>query len=175
MAVLDGSVTLAMPVNERVPRRRYPSQPITSVDITVDPARATTDLREIRAATKQALIRHQEVSDERWALSPLVPLVPERLGQRMLLGVAAGGATSVVASNLGVVNPAANRADGTDADYFAMKSHFPGVTRAMVHRSGGRWPCFREQCMGGSSSRSLHISPADATRMSTCDMTFRAR
>ena len=69
---------------------------------------------------------------------PLVPLVPKRLARRMLLGVAAGGATSVVSSNLGAVNPAANRADGTDADYFAMQAHFPGVTRAMVHRAGGR-------------------------------------
>ena len=135
----DGSVTLAMPVNERVAGAGDTrANPVRSVDITVDPGRATTDLREIRAATKQALIRHQEVSDEGGALLPLVPLVPKRLARRMLLGVAAGGATSVVSSNLGAVNPAANRADGTDADYFAMQAHFPGVTRAMVHRAGGR-------------------------------------
>ena len=91
----DGPVTLAMPVNERVAGDTR-ANPVTSVDITVDPARATTDLRETRAATKQALIRHQEVSDEGGALLPLVPLVPKQLARRMLLGVAAGGATSVV-------------------------------------------------------------------------------
>ena len=53
----DGSVTLTMPVNERVPPAIPAPTPVTSVDITVDPAPATTDLREIRAATKQALIR----------------------------------------------------------------------------------------------------------------------
>ena len=130
----DGSVTVNMPVNERVPGDTR-ANAVTSVDITVDPARATTDLREIRAATKQALIRHPEVPDERWPLLPLVPLVPKRL-VRSLLGVGARGA-SVISSNMGAVNPAANRADGTDADYFAVKTLYPGVTRAMVHRAGG--------------------------------------
>jgi hypothetical protein len=133
----DGLVTANMPVSERVSGDTR-ANAVTSVDITVDPALVTTDLREVRAATKQALIRHGEVPDEGGALLPLVPLVPKQLARRMLLGVAAGGATNVVSSNLGAVNPAANRADGTDADYFAMQAHFPGVTRAMVHRAGGR-------------------------------------
>ena len=55
----DGSVTLTMPINERIPRGDTRANAITNVDITVDPAPATTDLREIRAATKQALIRSQ--------------------------------------------------------------------------------------------------------------------
>ncbi len=54
----DGSVTLTMPVNERTAGDTR-ANAITNVDITVDPAPATTDLREIRAATKQALIRSQ--------------------------------------------------------------------------------------------------------------------
>jgi diacylglycerol O-acyltransferase / wax synthase len=135
----DGSVTLAMPVNERVAGvGDARANPVRSVDITVDAALATTDLREVRAATKQALIRHGEVPDEAGAVLPLVPLVPKQLATRMLLGVAAGGATNVVSSNLGAVSPAANRADGTHADYFAMQAHFPGVTTAMVHSAGGR-------------------------------------
>ena len=67
----DGFVTLALPVNERAAGDTR-ANAITAVDITVDPAAATTDLREIRAAIKQALIRRQEVPDERWALLPLV-------------------------------------------------------------------------------------------------------
>ena len=47
----DGSVTLAMPVNERTAGDTR-ANAITNVDITVDPAPATTDLREIRAAIK---------------------------------------------------------------------------------------------------------------------------
>jgi diacylglycerol O-acyltransferase / wax synthase len=62
----------------------------------------------MRAAIKQALIRHREVPDERWALLPVVPLLPKRLFARMV-SVAAGGATSVVSSNLGALNPGTNR------------------------------------------------------------------
>jgi diacylglycerol O-acyltransferase / wax synthase len=131
----DGSVTLAMPVNDRTADDTR-ANAVTNVDVTVDPAPATTDLREMRAAIKQALIRHREVPDERWALLPLIPLLPKRLFARMV-SVAAGGATSVVSSNLGAVNPAMNRPDGTDADYFAMKSLYPGMTKATMHRAGG--------------------------------------
>jgi hypothetical protein len=131
----DGSVTLAMPLNERAADDTR-ANAVTNVDVTVDPAPTTTDLREMRAAIKQALIRHREVPDERWALLPLVPLLPKRLVRRMV-SVAAGSATSVISSNLGAVNPATNRPDGTDADYFAMKSLYPGMTKATMHRAGG--------------------------------------
>jgi len=131
----DGSATPSIPVNQRTPGDTR-ANAITNVDITVDPALAATDLREIRAATKRALIRHREVPDERWALLPLVPLLPQRLIRR-LVGVATGGTTNVVSSNLGPAAPAVNRADGTDADYFAMKSLYPGVTTAIMHRTGG--------------------------------------
>jgi hypothetical protein len=131
----DGSVALTLPVNERTTGDTR-ANAITNVDLTVDPAPATTDLREIRAAIKQALIRRQEVPNERWELLPLAPLAPRWLVRRMV-SVSAGSATSVVSSNLGVVNPAAYRPDGTDADYFAMKSLGPGVTKAIMHRLGG--------------------------------------
>jgi hypothetical protein len=131
----DGSVTLTMPINDRTAGDTR-ANAITNVDIMVDPARATTDLREVRAAIKQALIRSGEEPDERWTLLPLVPLVPERLGKRWV-GAATNSATSVGASNVGVVNPAVNRPDGTDADHFAMKSLSSGMTKAMLHRFGG--------------------------------------
>ena len=131
----DGLATLAIPVNERADGDTR-ANAITSVDIMVDPAAATTDLREIRAAIKQGLIRRQEIPDERLALLPLAPLLPQWLVRRMA-SVALGGATTSGSSNLGAVNPAANRPDGTDADYFAMKSLVPGVTKATVHQTGG--------------------------------------
>jgi hypothetical protein len=131
----DGLVTLGMPVNLRTAGDTR-ANAITTVDITVDPAPATTDLREIRAATKQALIRSEHQPDEHWTLLPLVPLVPERLGRRWV-GVATNSATSVGASNVGVVNPAVNRPDGTEADHFAMRSLSLGRTTAMMHQLGG--------------------------------------
>jgi hypothetical protein len=131
----DSSVTLALPVNERTADDTR-ANAITAVDITVDPAAAATDLRAIRAALKQALIRRQEVPDERWALLPLTPLLPQWLIRRMA-SVALGGATTSGSSNLGALNPAANRPDGTDADHFAMRTLYPGVTKATMHHTGG--------------------------------------
>lgn len=130
----DGSVNVGMPVNERTAGDTR-ANAVTNVDITIEPAHAM-DLREIRAAIKRALVRHQDVPDERWALLPLVPLIPKRIFRR-LISVATGNATAVVSSNLGVLDPAANRPDGTDADYFAMKSLYPGVTRATMQRTNG--------------------------------------
>ena len=132
----DGSVNLAMPVNERVADDTR-ANAVAMVDITVDPASASTDLREIRAATKQALIRHREVPDERQDLLPLVPLLPRRVTRRMA-SVATGGVTNVVvSSNLGAAPPAVNQPDGTDASHVALLSRYPGVTKAMIHQLGG--------------------------------------
>jgi Wax ester synthase-like Acyl-CoA acyltransferase domain len=131
----DGSVTLTLPVNERTAGDTR-ANAITNVDFTVDPAPATWDLSGIRAATKQALIRSQEEINERWKLLHLVPLLPQWLVRRCV-GVSANGATSVVSSNLGAVNPAAYRPDGTDADHFVMRPLGPGVTKAIMHRLGG--------------------------------------
>ena len=71
-----------MPVNERTAGDTR-ANAITNVDFTVDPAPAPTDLREIRAAIKQALIRSQEVLNERWELLHLAPLLPQWLVRRM--------------------------------------------------------------------------------------------
>jgi hypothetical protein len=131
----DGSINVSMPFNERVPGDTR-ANAVTNVDVLLGPAATSTDLREIRATIKQALIRHQDVPDERWALLPLVPLVSKRLFRR-LISVVTGSAITVVSSNLGALDPAANRPDGTDADHFAMKSVYPGVTNATMQRTNG--------------------------------------
>jgi hypothetical protein len=131
----DGAVLLSIPVNERTDGDTR-ANAVTNVDVTVDPANATSDLRGIRGAIKQALIQHNEVPDERLALLPIVPLVPRRL-MRRLVGVATGDAASVVSSNIGEVPPAVTRPDGTDADYCSARSVYPGMTRATMHRAGG--------------------------------------
>jgi hypothetical protein len=130
----DGSAILAIPVNDRAPGDTR-ANAITGIDVTVDPAPAATDLREIRAATKQALIHRQEVPDERFALLPIVPLLPKWLVRRMIRLAVGSAATG--SSNLGAVSPAANRPDGTDADWFAMKMRYPSMTKATMHHTGG--------------------------------------
>ncbi|OBA77023.1 hypothetical protein A5641_19875 [Mycobacterium sp. 1554424.7] len=131
----DGSVTLSIPVSERTADDSR-ANAVGNVDVTVDAAPAASDLRQIRTAIKQALIRHQEVPDEREALLPLVPLLPKRLAKRCV-GVATGNSSGVVSSNIGAAPAAVNRPDGTDADYVWVTSLYPGMTEATLHRVGG--------------------------------------
>ncbi|MGB9302736.1 MAG: hypothetical protein WCB92_03375 [Mycobacterium sp.] len=147
----DGSVTLTMPVNVRTDGDTR-ANALVSAQLTVDPDAAVTDLGEIRAATKQALIRRQEVPDKQHALLHLVPLVPERLVKRMV-GLASGSVTRVDSSNLGMVNPAACRPDGTPADQFAIRSHALGATSAFMHRAGGLLNVF-----SGTVQRQVFVS-----------------
>ncbi|OBI05472.1 hypothetical protein [Mycobacterium scrofulaceum] len=132
---VDGTVNVGMPVNERTPGDTR-ANAVVNVDVTVDPTTATTDLREIRARIKEVLSRHEDEPDERWALLPLVPLIPQRV-MRRLIGVVTGSAVTVVSSNLGSMDPAVNRPDGTEADHFAMKTVYPGVTTATMYRTNG--------------------------------------
>jgi hypothetical protein len=131
----DGLVTLSIPVSERTADDTR-ANAVGNVDVTVDPAPAATDLGQIRAAIKQALIQRHQVPDEREALLPLVPLLPKRIAKRCV-GVATGSAAGVVSSNLGAAPAAVNRPDGTDADYVSVTSLYPGMTKATLHRVGG--------------------------------------
>ena len=131
----DGAVAVTMAINERTDADTR-ANAIKNVDFTVDPAPATTDLREIRAATKQALVRAQREPDARWTLLPLVPLIPERLGKQWV-GAATNSAATVGSSNVGAVDPTTNRPDGTDADHFAIRSLSARMTTGMLHQLGG--------------------------------------
>lgn len=131
----DGSVAVTMAINERT-QGDTRANAIKNVDFTVDPAPATTDLTGIRAATKQALVRSQHEPDARWTLLPLVPLVPERLGKEWV-GAATNSAATVGSSNIGAVDPATNRPDGTDADHFAIRSLSARMTTRKLHQLGG--------------------------------------
>jgi hypothetical protein len=131
----DGSVAVTMAINERIGDDTR-ANAIKNVDFTVDPAPATTELRGIRAATKQALIRSLHEPDARWTLLPLAPLVPEGLGKKWV-GAATNSAATVGSSNVGTVDPDTNRPDGTDADHFAIRSLSARMTTSMLHQLGG--------------------------------------
>ncbi|HZU46624.1 MAG TPA: hypothetical protein VFA16_05110 [Mycobacterium sp.] len=129
----DGSVAVRIPVDERTPGDTR-ANATGNIDITVDPAAVTTDLREIRSAIKRALIQHRQEPDEEramMAILPLLPLLPKRLFRP------GGNATTVVSSTLGLINPGAARPDGTDAARVAGRLLYPGVTTTMMDRFGG--------------------------------------
>jgi len=131
----DGTVAVTMAINERAEDDTR-ANAIKNVDFTVDPTPALTDLRGIRAGTKQALTRSQHEPDARWTLLPLVPLIPERLGKQWV-GAATNSAATVGSSNIGAVDPPTNRPDGTDANHFAIRSLSARMTTGMLHQLGG--------------------------------------
>ena len=131
----DGSVALTLPVSRRATGDTR-ANAVTNIDITVDPATATTNLRGYRATIKQALIESNLVPNERWRLLPIAPLLPLWLLRRCV-GVSAGGAATVTSSHLGAITSAACRPDGTDADRFVIRTLGPGVTASIMHRLGG--------------------------------------
>jgi hypothetical protein len=90
---------------QRARRRRYSRQRLHDVYITVDRALATTDLREIRDAVKQALTGPQDLRDEVSAIRSLGLLLPKRLVRVV------DSATTVISSNIVVTDPAATRLD----------------------------------------------------------------
>ncbi|OBA61140.1 hypothetical protein A5647_12095 [Mycobacterium sp. 1100029.7] len=130
----DGQAVMAIPVNNRA-RGDARANAITGIEITADPVLATTNLREIRNATKRALIHRQEVPDERFALLPIVPLLPQWVLKRMVSLVVGEAITG--ASNVGTLSRAVNRPDGHDADRFAITLRYPHMTAATMHRTGG--------------------------------------
>lgn len=131
----DSTVTLALPVNERTAEDTR-ANAVTNVNVTIDPANAWTDLRGIRTAINQALSQRHRSPDQRLALLPIVPLLPRRLIRRWV-SVAAGGATTVGVSNIGVISPLISRPDGTDADYTTARSLYAGMRMATLKRAGG--------------------------------------
>lgn len=128
----DGTAVLSIPVNDRVDGDTR-ANAVSDIEVRVAPA---TDLRPIRAAIKAALAGRETAPDERRALLPLTPFLPKWLVRRMIR-IAAGTSVTVVSSNVGDLDPAVNRPDGTDAAAFTMRSLYPGVTRATMDGVGG--------------------------------------
>ncbi|MCV7173944.1 hypothetical protein H7I41_28895 [Mycobacterium manitobense] len=157
----EGSVTLGVPVNQRTADDTR-ANAVTNVDVTVDATRATTDLREIRSATKQALIHRQDTPDERMALLPLVPLLPKRLVRRWV-NVYTPSTTSVASSQLGAAPSIVASPDGTAADYMSLLSVCPGVTKATVQLSNGMMALISAEVNGRVFVSVLAYQPGSVT------------
>jgi hypothetical protein len=129
----DGSVTLLVPINERTVGDNR-ANAVTAVEITVAPTLAATDLRELRATMKDALIRSRETPYERLALLPLAPVVPQRLMKR--LGDMDVDPGRSVASNIGTAPRGLALPDGADADHVAGRT-VVHANRSTMDRRGG--------------------------------------
>jgi len=133
----DGTVTLRFPVTLRTEDDTR-GNALTVVDVTVDPTDAATDLGEIHAKITQAILAAVKNPDEFLSTFPLAAMIPRWVNRR-IAGMAAGGASlPVTVSNLGDLPPAANRPDGTDADYVDMRGLEPDIKKSTLEHIGGQ-------------------------------------
>lgn len=133
----DGSVTLAFPVGERKDGDTR-GNALTFASITVDPTNAAVDLGEIRGKLKRALTELSAEANEMLGSLPLAAMTPKWVARR-LVGVGLGNAgLPIGCSNLGQLDPATVRPDGTEADYVYGRLIEPGITRAALESMGGQ-------------------------------------
>jgi mycoketide-CoA synthase len=134
----DGTVTLRFMVSLRTEDDTR-ANALRSVDVTVDPTHAATDLGEMHVKFTQAILAAMEDADDEYSAPlPLAAMTPKWV-VRKLAGVAAGGASlPVTCSNLGDLPPAANRPDGTDADYAYLRNLEPDIKKSTLEAMGGQ-------------------------------------
>jgi hypothetical protein len=142
----DGAVTLQLPMSEVVTNpetgeraeRDTRAIAVSSARVNIDPTRVTTDLRDARAAIKQALTTLQETPDESLQLAPLAPFTPKRTWKRGVDAAFADPDRPVVCSNLGDIGSVVSLIDGTHCDYAFARGTRQHVTRQWLERTGGQ-------------------------------------
>jgi hypothetical protein len=142
----DGAVTLQLPMSNRAAGDTR-AIAVSFGRVSIDPARVTTDLRDARAAIKQALRTLQETPDESLQLLPLVPFTPKRVLKRIGDAAVADPDLLVFCSNLRDLGPMVYALADTDAEYATLTAHlFPlhlirvirqDVTRQQLEQAGG--------------------------------------
>ncbi|HEX2283566.1 MAG TPA: hypothetical protein VHI10_01870 [Mycobacterium sp.] len=135
----DGAVTLHIALNDRTGLDDTRAQAMLFAQAALDPTRAATDLTDARIAIRHALKAAREIPDETLQLLPLVPLVPKRALRRVAeMFFGSGDDRPVSCSNLGDIDPAVGRPDGTDAEYVMLRGVDQNVRRADVEKAGGQ-------------------------------------
>jgi hypothetical protein len=129
----DGTVRVIITASDRIEGdTRANALSFTSVD--VDPTQVTTDLSAVRAATKQALRTLRETPDESLAALPLTPLIPKRAVRGLGDDLFGFANLPVTSTNIGDVDPAVGRVDGTEADCVFARGVDQKVTPQLVEQ-----------------------------------------
>ena len=134
----DGTVTLRFPVTLRAEDDTR-GNALTVVDVTVDPTHAAKDLGEIHVTITQAILDAMKNPDDDFLSTfPLAAMIPRWVNRRIARMAAGGASLPVTVSNLGDLPPAANRPDGSDADYVDMRGIEPDITKSTLEHIGGQ-------------------------------------
>ncbi|PND54577.1 hypothetical protein CRM90_27135 [Mycobacterium sp. ENV421] len=131
----NGRVRLQFPVSERTEGDTR-ANALTGMTVSIDPANVTQTLRDVRAELKKNLAALSESRFELLGPVALAPLIPPGLARR-LEGMALGAGAPIGCSNLGKLDPAVNRPDGTDADHIVLRQFESRITADILDRLGG--------------------------------------
>lgn len=146
--VSDGAVTLQLPMSERTPDDTR-AVAVSFARVSVDPTGVTADLRDVRAALKQALtaLRDTPDEDERQLLW-LAPFAPKRVLRRLADAAVVDPDLPVFCSNLRDLGPMVLALAHNESQYAAVSGVlYPlhlirvigqGVTRQWLERAGGQ-------------------------------------
>lgn len=132
----DGRVNLSWPVSERTEGDTR-ANALVAATMTADPEQVLTDLSVVRADMKRALSESAQTSVRMTGPLPLTPLTP-RVVLRRLEGMVLSVNSPIGCSNMGELDPAFGRPDGTDADYVMMRGAEPQITSRVLNRIGGQ-------------------------------------
>jgi hypothetical protein len=131
----DGSVSLSWPVSVRADGDTR-ANALIAARMRADPDKVTSDLSQVRSAMKSALMESGEISARLLDPLPLTPLTPKALVRRLEAMVVSVD-SPIGCSNIGDLDPAMNRPDGTDADFVSLRLHEPQITTRELNRIGG--------------------------------------
>lgn len=131
----EGKVLLSIPVSERTEGDTR-ANPLNAIAVHADPDEVCGELAPLRTTIKQALVDLDDSRESLLAALAMTPFVPRALARRLENLVLQVG-KPVGCSNIGEVPGAANRPDGTDADFFWVRGGEPGLTAAALGRLGG--------------------------------------
>jgi hypothetical protein len=133
----DGAVTLQVVMSDRTEGDTR-AVAVSLARVRVDPTRVTTDLRDARAAIKQALTTLRETPDESSRLAALIPFTPKRTWRRGVDAAFADPDRPAVCSNLGDVGSVVGWLDGTHCDYSYARGTRQHATRQWLEKIGGQ-------------------------------------
>jgi hypothetical protein len=133
----DGAVTLQLPISERA-EGDMRAVAVRFARVSVDPTPVTTDLRDVRAAIKQALASLRGTPDESSQLLCLSPFAPKRTLKRGVDAAYGDPDLPVFCSNLGDFGSVVCSLDGTHAEYGMVRGIWQPATRQWFERMGGQ-------------------------------------
>jgi hypothetical protein len=159
----DGTVTLSFPISERTADDTR-GNALVFPTVSVDPTHLSSNLEEVRLKFKQTFADLAEVTEELLAPLPLTSMTPKWVARRAA-GMGLGAAAFPIGcSNVGVLDPAVNRPDGSEADYASGRLIEPGISRSTLERVGGQlflvsgrghgklWMCINAYLAGRTNS-----------------------